>query len=89
MNSLCIVQTAILTAKLNIRLQTIINLSAQLPAGIVAIVMAYRGMGVYALALQTVLASLIRVVLLWIFAKWIPKEKFDKQSLAKLSTEAP
>ena len=36
----------------------IINLSAQLPAGIVAIVMAYRGMGVYALALQTVLASL-------------------------------
>lgn len=84
LNSLCIVQTAILTAKLNIRLQTIINLSAQLPAGIIAIVMAYQGMGVYALALQTVLASLIRVVLLWIFAKWIPKEKFDKQSLAKL-----
>ena len=25
-----------------------------------------------------------RQVLLWIFAKWIPKEKFDKQSLAKL-----
>ena len=34
---------------------------------------------------RQVLASLIRVVLLWIFAKWIPKEKFDKQSLAKLS----
>lgn len=48
LNSLCIVQTAILTAKLNIRLQTIINLSAQLPAGIIAIVMAYHGMGVYA-----------------------------------------
>ena len=46
--------------------------------------MAYRGMGVYALALQTVLASLLRVVLLWIFAKWITKEKFDKHSLAKL-----
>lgn len=84
LNSLSIVQTAILTAKLNIRLQTIINLSAQLPAGIIAIVMAYHGMGVYALALQAVLASLIRVILLWIFAKWIPKEKFDKQSLAKL-----
>lgn len=79
-NSLCIVQTALLTAKLNIRLQTIINLSAQIPAGIIAIVLAYRGMGVYALALQTVISSLIRVVLLWFFAKWIPKEKFCKDS---------
>lgn len=80
LNSLCIVQTALLTAKLNIRLQTLINLSAQIPAGIIAIVLAYRGMGVYALALQNVISSLIRVVLLWFFAKWIPKEKFCKDS---------
>lgn len=79
-NSLCIVQTALLTAKLNIRLQTLINLSAQIPAGIIAIVLAYRGMGVYVLALQTVISSLIRVILLWFFAKWIPKEKFCKDS---------
>lgn len=80
LNSLCIVQTALLTAKLNIRLQTIINLSAQVPAGIFAVIMAYRGMGVYALALQTVFSSIIKVVLLWIFAKWIPREKFNKTS---------
>lgn len=80
LNSLCIVQTALLTAKLNIRLQTLINLTAQIPAGIIAIVLAYRGMGVYALALQNVISSLIRVVLLWFFAKWIPKEKFCKDS---------
>lgn len=84
LNSLCIVQTALLTAKLNIRLQTIINLSAQVPAGILAIIMAYKCMGVYALALQTVLSSLIKVVLLWIFAKWIPKEKFNKNSFISL-----
>lgn len=83
-NSLCIVQTALLTAKLNIRLQTIINLSAQIPAGIVAVILAYRGMGVYVLALQTVLASFIKVILLWIFAKWIPKEKFCKDSFKAL-----
>lgn len=84
LNSLCIVQTALLTAKLNIRLQTIINLSAQVPAGILAVIMAYKCMGVYALALQTVLSSLIKVVLLWIFAKWIPKEKFNKNSFISL-----
>ena len=83
-NSLCIVQTALLTAKLNIRLQTIINLSAQIPAGIVAVILAYRGMGVYVLALQTVLASFIKVILLWFFAKWIPKEKFCKDSFKAL-----
>lgn len=83
-NSLCIVQTALLTAKLNIRLQTLINLSAQIPAGIIAIVLAYRGMGVYALVLQNVISSFIRVVLLWFFAKWIPKEKFCKDSFKKL-----
>lgn len=84
LNSLCIVQTALLTAKLNIRLQTIINLSAQVPAGILAVLMAYKCMGVYALAMQTVLSSLIKVVLLWIFAKWIPKEKFNKNSFISL-----
>ena len=84
LNSLCIVQTALLTAKLNIRLQTIINLSAQVPAGILAVIMAYKCMGVYALAMQTVLSSLIKVVLLWIFAKWIPKETFNKNSFISL-----
>lgn len=84
LNSLCIVQTALLTAKLNIRLQTIINLSAQVPAGIIAIVLAYRGMGVYALALQTVISSFIKVGLLWFFAKWVPKEKFCKDSFNAL-----
>lgn len=83
-NSLCIVQTAILTAKLNIRLQTIINLSAQIPAGVIAVLMAYRGMGVYSLAMQTVLSSLIKVVLFWIFAKWFPKERFSKGAFLEL-----
>lgn len=84
LNSLCIVQTAILTAKLNIRLQTIINLSAQIPAGVIAVLMAYRGMGVYSLAMQTVLSSLIKVVLFWFFAKWFPKERFSKGAFLEL-----
>lgn len=84
LNSLCIVQTAVLTAQLNIRIQTLINLAAQIPAGLVAIFFAFNGFGVYALALQSVLSSLIRTVLLWCFAGWRPRENFCKKSFIKL-----
>ncbi len=83
-NSLCIVQNAILTAQLNIRLLTIINLSSQIPSGIVAIFLAYKGFGVYALAVQSVLSSAIRTFLLWSCAKWRPMEHFDKVSFQYL-----
>lgn len=83
-NSLCIVQTAILTANLNIRLQTIINVSAQIPSGLLAIYLAYNNFGVYSLALQTVSSSFLKVLLLWYYAKWIPKENFCKESFKYL-----
>lgn len=84
LNSLCIVQTAILTAELNIRLQTLINVCAQVLAGIIAIFSAFYGWGVYALVLQTVCASLIKVCMLWTFTKWRPKKTFNKKSLYNL-----
>ncbi len=80
LHSLCIVQNAILTSQLNIRLLTVINLSSQIPSGIVAIYLAYNGFGVYALAVQTVLCSVIRTIMLWVCVKWRPRERFDKQS---------
>lgn len=80
LNSLCIVQNALLTAQLNIRLLTIINLSSQIPSGIVAIYLAYSGFGVYALAIQTVMCSFIKTIMLWFFAEWRPAERFNMQS---------
>ena len=82
--SLSIVQTAILTATLNIRLQTIINLSSQVPAGIVAIYFAKSGYGVYSLALQTVIAAALRCFLLFLIARWLPNEKFNLTSFRYL-----
>lgn len=82
--SFSIVQTAILTRNLNIKIQTIINITGQLPAGIIAIIFAYNGFGIYALALQSVLASFIKMVLLWIVTKWYPKSFFDSFSFRYL-----
>lgn len=80
LNSLCVVQIAILTANLNIKSQTIIALSSQIPAGIIAILLAKQGLGVYALAVQFVLSSFIKVPLLWYCTKWYPRFVFDRLS---------
>lgn len=82
--SLCIVQTAIFTSNLNIRLLTITNLCSQIPSGLLAILMAYNGMGVYALVLQTVTSSFLQTSLLWMCSKWIPKGNISKLSFKYL-----
>lgn len=84
LNSLCIVQNAILTAEFRMREQAIINIASQIPSGLLAIYMAYIGMGIYALAVQTVLASLLRTVMFWIVTKWIPTMEFSKDSMRYL-----
>lgn len=84
LNSLCLVQIAILTAKLNIRIQTLINLFSQIPAGIIAILLAYYGAGIYALALQQIIAGIIKVFALWHFADWKLNIGFSKKSFKYL-----
>jgi len=83
-NSLCIVQNAILTAEFRMRQQAIINISAQIPSGLLAVFLAYRGFGIYALAIQNVLSSFIRTVLFWIVAKWKPTMEFSTESMKYL-----
>lgn len=84
LNSFCIVQTAILTSQLNIRLLAVINICAQIPAGLVAIYFAYHHFGIYALAVQIVFASFLKTVLLWLFGHWRPKTFFSKDSFSYL-----
>lgn len=84
LNSLCVVQNALLTANLDIKKITYLNVCGQIPAGAVAIILAYNGFGVYALAIQTVLSSLIKTLLLWLTSKWKPKESFNEESFKYL-----
>ena len=83
-NSLCIVPNAILTVDFKMRQQAIINISAQIPSGLLAIIMAYNDFGVYSLAVQTVLASFLRTLLFWIQTKWIPTLHFSMASMRYL-----
>ena len=85
-NSLAVVQRAILSIKIDFKTQAKASFSAAIISGIVGIVMAYTGFGVWSLAVQTVLNAFVNTVLLWIFSKWIPLKVFSFESFKKLFT---
>ena len=79
-NSLMVVQRAILTVSLNFKRQALASLIAVFVSGVVGVWTAYIGCGVWALIFQTLLNNLLTVILLWIFAKWLPLLCFSWQS---------
>ena len=83
-NSLCIVQTAILTSSLRMRQLTRTTVISQIGSGVVGIAMAYAGFGVWALAVQSVGGAAITTVILWIITKWHPREPWSKESFKYL-----
>lgn len=79
-NSLCIVQQAQFTIRIDFKTQAKVTLTSTVISGIIGILMAYLGYGVWALVWQGVTGSFIRMLLLWIFSKWRPRESFSKDS---------
>ncbi len=82
--ALSIVQQTKLTKRIDFRTQTIITMTASIISGIIGIVMALIGFGVWALVVQGLSSQLIRTLALWITNKWIPKLKFVKKSFQEL-----
>lgn len=80
LNSLCVVQQALFTIKIDFKSQAKVTLSATIISGIVGVVLAYQGYGVWALVWQGVVMSLVRMGLLWLMSKWRPKASFSKDS---------
>lgn len=79
-NSLCIVQQAQFTIRIDFKTQAKVTLTSTVISGFLGILLAYLGYGVWALVWQGVTGSFIRMLLLWIFSKWRPRESFSKDS---------
>lgn len=79
-----IVQRAKLTINVDFKRQAKASLTAVLISGIIGIVLAYKGWGVWALVIQTLSNNLLNTLLLWIFTKWIPKWEFSRESFNTL-----
>lgn len=83
-NSLAVVQRAILTIRLDFKKQAWISLGSVSISGLIAAYMAYHGKGVWALVYQGLTNSFISMILLWITTKWYPQWCFSIKSFKEL-----
>jgi len=82
--ALAIVQQTILTKRIDFKTQTKVTIVASVTSGIIGIVMAMMGFGVWSLVAQQLSSQTLRTVLLWIANKWIPKLQFSSASFHEL-----
>lgn len=82
--SLAMVQQTRLTKRIDFKTQTKITLSASIISGVVGIVMAVLGCGVWSLVVQGLMSNFIRTILLWLFNHWTPKLCLSKDSFNEL-----
>lgn len=82
--ALSLVQQARLTKRIDFKSQTKITLVASVASGVIGIVMALLGFGVWALVAQTLSNQALRTILLWVVNKWTPQLRFSKDSFHNL-----
>ncbi len=83
-DSLTIIQRTILTKRVNFKLQTKISVISAIVSGIVGIIMALRGFGVWSLAGKQICQQALNSFLLWFWNKWRPLLTFSMTSFKEL-----
>ncbi len=79
--SLSVVHLAILTREMRFRVQTYASFVASIISGVVAIVLAYSGYGVWSLVLQTLIGLSVQTVIIWSMERWRPRLQFNSSVL--------
>ncbi len=83
-NALATVQRVILKRKLEQRFITLSHLVSALLSGILALFLAWRGYGVWALVWQSFALNVFSTFFVFVFTRWIPKLLFSWKSLLSL-----
>ncbi len=76
-DSFSIVQRVILIRNINFKRQTTISITATISSGVVGILMAIKGYGVWSLVAQVITRQTLNGLLLWISSKWSPSFFFS------------
>ena len=84
LNSLGIVQQALMTKRMDFKIQAIITAISTFTSGAIGVWMAYNDYGVWALVFQQVSAAFFRTLLLWLFGKWKPLRVWSNDSFKYL-----
>lgn len=78
------IPNTILTIRLDFKVLAKINFFGNLISGVIAILMAYYGYGVWALIWQQLIRAILLVLLSWLFVRWKPLLVFSKESIKRL-----
>ena len=84
LNSLTVVQNAQLQIKVDFKSIALINAITTIVSGGIAVFAAYKGLGAWALVIQTLTKAGVSAFCFWIIGHWIPKTGFSKESFKKL-----
>jgi O-antigen/teichoic acid export membrane protein len=84
LSALAAVPDALLTQKLQFRARASAEIVASLCSGAVAVLLAWRGLGVWCLAWQSIVAIGLRAALLWLYSRWRPRGRFRVESFRRL-----
>jgi O-antigen/teichoic acid export membrane protein len=84
LSSLSSVQQSILRRELAFKQLTIRSLTATIVSGIVAVVMAFLGFGVWSLVAKLLVEAIVSVIALWQVSNWRPSFHFSKESFKEL-----
>lgn len=83
-NGVNLVPASLLYKRLQFKLNSILTLIASVSSGIVGIIMAYNGFGVWSLVIQSLINAFLTLALNFIYAKWLPIFKFDLPAIRPL-----
>ncbi len=83
-NSFVVVQRALFIIKIDFKTQAKASLSASVISGVVGVLMAYTGFGVWAIVWYQLTNLAVNVGLLWLFSKWRPKWLYSWRSFREL-----
>ena len=82
--ALALVQQTRLTKRIDFKTLTKITIIASVASGVLGIVMALMGYGVWSLVAQSLSSQGLRTILLWIYNRWTPKLNFSVESFKEL-----
>lgn len=82
--SLAFVQQTRLTKRIDFKSQTRVTFIAYISGGVLGIILALLGCGVWALVAQQLSSQIIRVIALYYVNRWFPKFTFSKSSFKEL-----
>jgi teichuronic acid exporter len=83
-NAFGVVQTTLLTKRIDFKAQMKVSVIAAVLSGSIGISMAFRGYGVWSLVAQSIAGNLFRTSLLWVFLPWRPSRIFSWTSLRSM-----